>query len=59
MMEYRPEICALKQETEAGIVAVLTPEQAATLEQLQAERRDRWGGRWGYGMPDLDCAATD
>ena len=59
MSEYRPEICALMQDTEAGIVAVLTPEQAATLEDLKANRRDRSTGRWGHGFAGFDCDTAE
>lgn len=59
MSEYRPEICALMQETDSGILAVLTPEQAETFGELKANRRDRSGGRWGHGMGDFDCGSAD
>lgn len=55
MSEYRPEICALMQDTEAGIVAVLTPEQAAAFEDLKANRRDRFAAHWGHGPAGFDC----
>lgn len=58
MAEFRPEFCALMEETDSGILALLTPEQAATFDQLKAERRERAGGRWGRGMPGLDCEAA-
>jgi Spy/CpxP family protein refolding chaperone len=60
MAEFRPEICALMQDTDADILAVLTPEQAATWQQMKEERRQRQGGGWGGGrghrFGDLDCA---
>ena len=60
MAEFRPEICALVQETDADILAVLTPEQAESYRQMQEERRQRQGGGWGGGrghrFGDLDCA---
>lgn len=59
MTEYRPEICALMQDTEAGIVAVLTPEQAALFEELKANRRDHFAGRWGHGPVGFDCDSAD
>ena len=59
MAEYRPELCALMQETEAGIVAVLTPEQVSAFEDLQANRRNRSDGRWGHGPAGFDCNAAD
>jgi len=59
MSEYRPEICALMQDTEAGIVAVLTPEQAATFEELKESRHGHHSGRWGPGMPGFDCDAAE
>jgi Spy/CpxP family protein refolding chaperone len=60
MAEFRPEICALMQDTDADILAVLTPEQAESYRQMQEERRQRQGGDWdggrGHRFADLDCA---
>lgn len=63
MAELRPEICTLMQDTDADILAVLTPEQAATWQQMKEERRQRQnggqdGGR-GHRFGDLDCADTN
>ncbi len=52
MDAYRPEICALRQTTEAEIRAILTPEQIATLEELKQERAGRREGRRGPRAPD-------
>ena len=57
MDAYRPEICALRQTTEAEIRAILTPEQVARLEQLHQERAGRRDGR--RGPPELDCPDED
>lgn len=57
--QFRPEICALRDETEAGILEVLTPEQAEAFGQLQEERRGRFDRGWGRGVPGLDCDDTD
>lgn len=54
-VEYRPEPCALMQETDAGISTVLTAAQADTFAQLKADRRERFAGHWGHGMPGIDC----
>lgn len=54
MESYRPELCALKQSTEADILAILTPEQAATFAQMHEERAGRRAGR--HGGAALDCS---
>jgi Spy/CpxP family protein refolding chaperone len=63
MAEFRPEICALMQDTDADILAVLTPEQAATYQQMKEERRQRHGGGqdggWGHRFGELDCAEAN
>jgi Spy/CpxP family protein refolding chaperone len=51
MESFQPEICALRQNTEADIFAILTPEQAETLRLLQQERAGRREHRHGF-MPD-------
>jgi len=55
MEQMQPEICALMQATEAEILAVLTPEQAATFAQLKEDRQSRFTGRHGHGMGLPDC----
>lgn len=57
MDSLKPEICALKQNTEAEILAILTPEQAETFEQMHQERAGRHEGRQAgrHGRPALDC----
>ena len=57
MDAFQPEICALRQTTEAEIRAILTTEQIATLEQLQQERAGRHERR--RGPPELDCPDED
>ena len=58
MAEFRPELCALMQDTDADILAVLTPEQAATWQQIKDERRQHKEGGRGHRFGDLDCAAA-
>jgi len=66
MAEFRPEFCALMQGTDADILAVLTPEQAATYQELKEERQQRRGGGpgsgmgsgMGHGFGELDCTAA-
>ena len=59
MADFRPEICALTQDTDADILAVLTPEQAENYRQMQEERRQRQGGGRGHRFGDLDCAGAN
>lgn len=59
MADFRPEICALMQDTDADILAVLTPEQAENYRQMQEERRQRQGGGRGHRFGDLDCAGAN
>lgn len=56
MEQYRPEICALRDATEAEIAGILTPEQAAQFEDLQEGRKDRWQRRHEHrSLAALDC----
>lgn len=57
MQSYQPEACALRIRTEAEIMAILTPEQAALLEELRQERTSRQAGR--RGAPRLECPGLD
>ena len=57
MDAFRPELCSLRQSTEAEIRAILTPEQLATVEQLGQDRPGRREGR--RGPPELDCSGED
>lgn len=61
MESIKPEICALKQSTEAEILAILTPEQAAAFEQMHQERAGRDEGRRAgrHGGRALDCSQDD
>ena len=61
MESLKPEICALKQNTEAEILTILTPEQAATFEQMHQERAGRKESRRAgrHGGPALDCPQDD
>ena len=53
--EMRPEMCALKQATDADVLGVLTPEQAERFLQLQDQRRGTNGDRRGRGPGPLNC----
>lgn len=58
--EAGPEICAIRQATEAEIMALLTPEQAAQYQQLredQLARREQQQHRNRSNM-SLDCPAN-
>jgi Spy/CpxP family protein refolding chaperone len=60
MAQYRPEVCALMLETDADIIAVLTPEQAEAFLLMKEERRhQRKDGGWGRHMADFDCYAAE
>jgi Spy/CpxP family protein refolding chaperone len=57
--EAGPELCAIRQNTEADILALLTPEQAAELSEQREDRAEhRAQNRQGAG-PALDCPADD
>ena len=61
MAQFRPEICALMQDTDADILALLTAEQAEAFQQMKEERRQRQGGGWGGGggrFAEMDCEAV-
>jgi Spy/CpxP family protein refolding chaperone len=57
--EAGPELCAIRQNTETDILALLTPEQAA---QLQLHKEENQGGRSrqrdGRGST-LECQADE
>jgi Spy/CpxP family protein refolding chaperone len=59
--EAGPEICAIRQNTEAGIMALLTPEQAEQFQRLKEDRQDRRSQlqqrNRSYALPD--CSADD
>ena len=57
MESLHPDLCALKQSTEEEILAILTPEQAETFQQLHEERANRHEERHAgrHGRPALDC----
>ena len=58
--EAGPELCAIRQNTEADILALLTPEQALQFQARQQEERpgQRAQNRQGAGAA-LDCPAYD
>lgn len=57
--QMRPELCSLMQNTEADILAVLTPEQGEQFLELGAERRARAHEHSGRGKAALDCEELD
>lgn len=59
MAQFRPEICALMLETDAEVIAVLTPEQAEAFQQMKEERRQRKDGGWGGHMAGFGCYAVE
>ena len=52
-----PEICALRETTEAEILAILTPEQAAAFQQMKQDRAGKRHAR--HDPPGLDCSGQD
>ena len=56
MDQFGPELCALKQDTEARILAILTTEQAALLEQRKEERAANAGKRRNRDKERFDCS---
>jgi Spy/CpxP family protein refolding chaperone len=56
-----PEICAIRQNTEAEIMALLTPDQAEQFQRLKEDRLDRrmklQHHNRSYALPD--CSADD
>ena len=57
--EAGPELCAIRRNTEADILALLTPEQAAQFQEQQQEGQGR-GARQRQGAgAGLDCSAYD
>jgi len=57
MEQYGPEICAQKRNTEADILAILTPEQAEAFLLRKEEHGDKSKNRRGKG--ELDCSQYD
>ena len=57
--QMRPELCSLMQNTEADILAILTPEQGEQFLELGAERRARAHQHGGRGNAALDCEELD
>ena len=55
--EYGPELCSLRDNVEADIAAILTPEQALQLEELRQQRRygDGTHGQQHRNRLRLDC----
>jgi Spy/CpxP family protein refolding chaperone len=60
MEEMQPEICTQMRNTEADILAILTPEQAEQFQLLKEQRQARQGERWGHdGFSPPECPADD
>jgi Spy/CpxP family protein refolding chaperone len=62
MEDYRPEICALKQDTEANIASILTAEQLEKFEAMQQDRQnkaDRRQNKGKKGRNGPDCQTDD
>lgn len=57
--DMRPEICALRQATDADILEILTPEQAERFLQLQEERRGKRGDGHRPDPGRLNCEGYD
>ena len=56
MEEFRPEFCALMEDTHSQVAAVLTPEQAEQFDEIKSEHLDRLERhRGGRGKPAIDC----
>lgn len=58
MTQIGPELCAVRKQTEADILAILTPEQAEEFAQLRDEHQARSQNRRNGG-PFPDCSAYD
>lgn len=52
MAAFGPEMCSLRQDTEAAILAILTEEQAETFLALKDERQERKQTRRGGEGPE-------
>lgn len=55
MLQFGGEICALRAAQQEAFLAILTPEQLALHEEMQANREARGGARRGNGK--LECEA--
>ena len=57
--EKRPKMMAIRQDGEARMVAVLTPDQKAKYQEMEAKRREHMGERrpGGEGPPSPPPAA--
>jgi len=57
--EKRPKMMAIRQDGEARMVAVLTPDQKAKYQEMEAKRREHMGERrpGGEGPPPPPPAA--
>lgn len=53
--QFQPELCALRQNTQADILEILTPEQGELFLQLQDQKRSRDGNTRRRHGPAQDC----
>jgi Spy/CpxP family protein refolding chaperone len=56
---FRPELCALRQDTQADILEILTPEQGELFLQLQDQNRSRDGNTRRRHGSAQDCDGFD
>lgn len=57
--QFGPEICAIRQNTEADILALLTPAQVAQFELLKAQRDEKQIRQRNGVSARHDCSAYD
>jgi Spy/CpxP family protein refolding chaperone len=57
--EAGPELCAIRQNTEADILALLTPEQAAQFQLHKEEGQGRRSGQRDRRGSALECPAEE
>jgi len=53
--QFQPELCALRQDTQAGILDILTAEQAETFLLLQEQNQSRAGQARQRRFSSADC----
>jgi len=53
--QFQPELCALRQDTQAGILEILTPEQGELFLELQEQNQSRAGQARQRRFSSADC----
>jgi Spy/CpxP family protein refolding chaperone len=53
--EFQPELCALRESTQADILDILTPEQGELFLQLQEQKQSQAGNNKRRRWSDQDC----